>query len=580
MKILNQLLIAAFLMSAWACEHPKKEKITKDDRPLSLIASSSRQWTGITISPEGRMFVNFPRWSDDVPLSVAEIIDGKVVPFPNEAWNTFNGKNEAEHFTAVQSVVVDDRNFLWVLDPANPQFQGVLEGGPRLHLFNLDRDEFVKTIPFSRTTWSQNSYFNDLRIDTETGMIYITDSGAGGLIILNLNTGVSRKVLADHPSTQAETDYLVFENGLWKNQVHSDGIALSPDKKYLYYAALTAHSLYRIPTAALQNPTFNDEDLAHRVERVASIAAPDGMLFDNTGNLFMADLENEAVAVYNEERYFQFLKDPKIRWADTFAKDPEGNIYFTTSQINYAVSDRKDYEIYRINIQPKLPVNKGKILIALTSHAEMGQGGEPTGYFLSEVSHAYYTFLENGYEVAFVSPNGGEAPLTGMDTTDMQNRNFLKDDTAQKLVRNSIKASDINPKDYRAIYYAGGHGTMWDFPTDENLATISQVIYEDGGVVGAVCHGPSGLLPIKLSNGEYLIKGKKVNGFSNEEETAMKLEKTVPLLLEDALIERGGIFSKGPMWGDYSVADQRVVSGQNPASAHSVAQKMVDWLAK
>ncbi|BDD00298.1 L-dopachrome tautomerase-related protein [Persicobacter psychrovividus] len=587
MKVLHFYLLALlFTFSACADKQENKDAPSAStDDPLTLVASSKNQWTGITISPEGRMFVNFPRWSDNVPISVGEIVDGKVVPFPNKKWNDYqNTKKDEPHFIAVQSVVADEAGFLWVLDPANPKFTGVDNKGPRIHLFHLhgDHDEYVKTIYFDSSVYSQNSYFNDLRINHKNDMIYITDSGAGGLIILDLNTGVSRKILANHPSTHAETGYLKLKNGLWKRNIHADGIALSPDKKHLYYAALSGHSLYRISTEVLDHPAYNNENYVEHVERIASINAPDGMMFDQEGNLYLGDLENEAIAIYKEGYYFRWIKDRRIRWADTFAKDSKGNMYFTTSEINYGQEEQQTYAIYKLNQKPTLPKSKGKILLAITSHQKLGtsEDAKKTGYYLSEVSHAYYTFKAAGYEVEFVSPKGGKSYMDGVDTTDVQNARFLKDDQAQQKINNSFAAQDIKPKGYRAIYYAGGHGTMWDFPKSEPLANVAQQIYENGGVVGAVCHGPAGLLPVTLSNGKALIDGKKVNGFTNAEEKAVKLDKIVPFLLEDQLKAKGGIFEHGNKWEEFSVADQRVITGQNPASAEAVAEKMVEWLAK
>lgn len=135
-----------------------------------------------------------------------------------------------------------------------------------------------------------------------------------------------------------------------------------------------------------------------------------------------------------------------------------------------------------------------------------------------------------------------------------------------------MKPSEVKPNDYAAILYAGGHGTMWDFADNVTLAEIAAKIYENKGVVSAICHGPAGLVNIKLSNGKYLVDGKKINAFTNEEEVAVGLEKVVPFMLESKLIERGAKFEKSDLWQRHVTTDQRVVTGQNPQSAQGVGE--------
>src|SRR5512133_2756109 len=180
---------------------------------------------------------------------------------------------------------------------------------------------------------------------------------------------------------------------------------------------------------------------------------------------------------------------------------------------------------------------KKKILFVVTSHGIKGYTGKPTGYYLSEVSHPWKELRKAGYEIDFVSPKGGNPPVEGLDMKDPVNRDFWEDKVYHKKITNSMKPDQVKPEDYIAVYYAGGHGTMWDFPDNERLAEISAKIYENGGMVSAVCHGPSGFINLKLSNGKYLIEGKKINSFTNEEEIEIDLHKVVPFLLESKLIQ-------------------------------------------
>lgn len=222
--------------------------------------------------------------------------------------------------------------------------------------------------------------------------------------------------------------------------------------------------------------------------------------------------------------------------------------------------------------QQKLKKMEKKILFVVTSHSEKGSSGQKTGYYLGEVAHPWKVLTDAGYEIDFVSPKGGEAPVDGLDLNDPVNKEFWESKKYHQRITNSLKPSQVKASDYVAIYYAGGHGAMWDLPGDKAIAKIAAEIYENNGIVGAVCHGPAGLLNIQLSDGTYLLSGKKVNGFTNEEETIVGLTGVVPFLLEDQMKERGGKFEKSKPWEVHVVSDQRLVTGQNPQSATEVGK--------
>ena len=221
---------------------------------------------------------------------------------------------------------------------------------------------------------------------------------------------------------------------------------------------------------------------------------------------------------------------------------------------------------------------KKKILFVVTSHSEKGNTGQKTGYYLSEVAHPWKVLTDAGYEIDFVSPQGGNPPVDGFDLKDTENKEFWENEYYHNKITNSLKPSQVKASDYVAIYYAGGHGAMWDLPDNTEIAKIAADIYENHGVVGAVCHGPVGLVNIKLRDGSFLIAGKKVNGFTNEEETIVGLTGVVPFMLEDKMKERGGIFEKSAPWQVYVVSDQRLITGQNPQSATGVGEAMKDAL--
>jgi putative intracellular protease/amidase len=239
-------------------------------------------------------------------------------------------------------------------------------------------------------------------------------------------------------------------------------------------------------------------------------------------------------------------------------------------------STQAQSNISQFNVTKKMK----KVLFVVTSHDKKGSTEQPTGYYLSEVSHAWQALHEAGYEMDFVSPKGGKAPVDGLNLDDTINKAFWENPIYRQKVENTLKPSEVKANEYVAIYYAGGHGTMWDFADNTELAEIATKIYENNGVVGAVCHGPAGLVNIKLSNGEYLVAGKKINAFSNEEEIAVKLENVVPFMLETKLIERGAKFEKSGLWQAHITTDQRVVTGQNPASAKGVGEAMLAEIQK
>lgn len=219
-----------------------------------------------------------------------------------------------------------------------------------------------------------------------------------------------------------------------------------------------------------------------------------------------------------------------------------------------------------------------RVLFVLTSHDTLGTTGKETGFYLSEVSHPYAAFEKAGIEVEFVSPKGGKAPMIGIDLQDAVNKEFLDNSAKVAKVANTQSPDQIDPARYAAIFYAGGHGTMWDFSNNEPLDQVAAKIYEGGGVVGAVCHGPAGLVNIRLSDGSYLVAGKTVSSFTNEEEAAVGLSDTVPFLLESALVERGATHTKAPNFQTHVVVSDRLVTGQNPASATGVGEGMVKLL--
>lgn len=297
-----------------------------------------QQVTGVTVSTTGRIFVNFPRWRKGVENSVVEITkDNQKLAYPNEEWNSWEigSAVEDQKFVGVQSVVAFE-NMLYVLDTRSPLFGAVLDA-PRLFVFNLSDNKLEKTYLLQKGSYYPNSYINDLRVDKKNNKIYCTDSGRAGLIVLDMTSGKSIRVLDNHFSTKAEQSYLTFDNKKWENTINSDGIALDTKNDLLYFHALTGYSLYSVPTKVLANA--NNTEVEKSVKLVAKTAAPDGMILDENGTLYFADLENNKIMYRKQDGSIHTLVEgEKIRWADTFSIY-NNYLYFTNSRINEVTAD-------------------------------------------------------------------------------------------------------------------------------------------------------------------------------------------------------------------------------------------------
>jgi putative intracellular protease/amidase len=216
-----------------------------------------------------------------------------------------------------------------------------------------------------------------------------------------------------------------------------------------------------------------------------------------------------------------------------------------------------------------------KILIALTSHGQLGSTGRCTGFYLPEAAHPWKAFTDAHYAVDLVSVQGGHPPMDGVDPSDPVQQAFLNDPEMSVKLANTLNPDQVNPADYDAILYVGGHGVMWDFPESTRLAEIARDVYENDGVVAAVCHGPAGLVNIILSDGRYLVDGKEVAAFTNDEEATVGLAQDVPFLLQTQLEQRGAKHSAGPNFQPWVVHDGRLVTGQNPSSSTGVAKQVL-----
>lgn len=221
-----------------------------------------------------------------------------------------------------------------------------------------------------------------------------------------------------------------------------------------------------------------------------------------------------------------------------------------------------------------------RALIVVTSHAKLGDTGKPTGYYLPEVAHPYAALVARGIEVDIASIAGGTAPLdpSSLQLNDPVNKQFWETPATRAKLEQTQPLSKIDPGHYQAVLFAGGHGTMWDFPGSADVQRIAAGIYENGGVVAAVCHGPAALVDVKLPSGQYLVAGRQVAAFSDAEEEAAGLTKVMPFLLQTTLEQRGARYSKAALWKAHVQVDGRLVTGQNPASAAGVGAAVATLL--
>ena len=310
-----------------------------------LVAGFDQQVTGVAVSKTGRIFVNFPRWEKDVPVSVAEVMkDGSLKPYPNAEWNAWSNLKPlslADHFVCVQSVTVDPQGFLWVVDPAAPGNEFVKPGGVKLVKIDLNTNAVVKVIPFDATVAPQGSYMNDVRVSPDGKYAFLTDSGQrGALIVVDVAAGRARRVLDGDPRTQPEPGVVPRVDGHElrrpDNRIPSfaaDGIALDPAGQFVYWQALVGRTLYRVPTAALTGAA-SPAAVAAKVETLGTTNVADGLWMDEKGYLFITDPADNAVRMRAPDGTLTMVvQDDRLRWPDSMAEGADAAIYVTASHI-------------------------------------------------------------------------------------------------------------------------------------------------------------------------------------------------------------------------------------------------------
>lgn len=296
--------------------------------------------TGVTVSDQGRVFVSFPRWGDQVPFTVAEIVDGAPVPYPDADVNRWTGAEDPhDQLVSVQSVVVDPVGRLWLLDTGAPSFGPVIPGGAKLVEVDLETNRIVRVIrPTEAMT--PTTYLNDVRFDLSRGregFAYITDSQAvGALIVVDLATGESWAKLRGHTSTQATDQFRAIVQGVVRTgyTVGADGIALSPDGNLLYYCPLSSRRLYSVCTDVLRDRGVDDDAVAEHVTDHGDKGASDGLEMDTEGTLYTTAWEHSAVVKRSPQGgWSTVLHGPELLWPDTLALSSDGYLYVSINQL-------------------------------------------------------------------------------------------------------------------------------------------------------------------------------------------------------------------------------------------------------
>lgn len=331
--------------------------------------------TGVTVTETGRIFVNFPRWGDDVPFTVGEIRGNQVVPYPDAA---INRADNPQGFLSVQSVVADGQGKVWILDTAAPEFSAPIPGRARLVAVDLATNRIAKSIVFPSEVILPSTYVNDMRFDFRTGQagtIYVTDSsvsGPGAIIVVDIASGRAMRRLSGDVSTSVDKSFVpVVEGKTMMNRaadgktspfgVASDGIALSADGNTLYFSPLSSRHLYAVPTPLLRDPAATDARIASAVKDLGEKGASDGLEADADGAVYATDYEHNGVRKRLPDGGWEtIVHDPRALWPDTMSIGPDGYLYFTANQLHRMPGFNggkdlrsKPYSLFRVKIDAK-----------------------------------------------------------------------------------------------------------------------------------------------------------------------------------------------------------------------------------
>ncbi len=370
-RLMLSAMVAGTLLAGAAQAATATPSIGKIERVAEFHGAMP---TGVTVSETGRIFINFPKWGDQVDYTVAEVRDGKTHAYPSAAFNR-ESADPARGLISVQSVVADGRGRLWILDTAAPGFAAPKAGGAKLVAVDLKTDQVVKTVVFPADVILPTTYVNDVRFDFRQGregVAYITDSslaGPGAIIVLDLASGKASRRLSGSSFTAAEPGFVPRVEGKvmattgpdGKTQpfkVASDGIALSPDGATLYFTALSSRTLYAVPTALLRDPAVGEAELEKAVRNLGEKGASDGIEADAAGAVYAGDYEHNAIRkLAPGGQWTTIAQGPDMLWPDTMSIGPDGYLYVMANQLHRQAGfnggadlRRQPYRLLRVKI--------------------------------------------------------------------------------------------------------------------------------------------------------------------------------------------------------------------------------------
>lgn len=359
MKLTGSILVLSALSMATMAQKQNNPALTP------VFQDNTYQLTGVAVSKSGRIFTNYPHWSDTYTSALVEVgPNNKKNPFPNAEWNNWKpGEDVQKHWICVQAVVIDDQDMMWVVDPASPKQKGVVDKGQKLVKINLKTNQVTRVFPLATAT-SSNSYINDVRVDTKSGFAYLTNSTEGGIVIVDLKSGKARQVLQGTRFVTADPDYKMKINGALLQRdgkpfhVNSDGIALNPNGTQLYFKSLTDNQLFIVPTIYLRDEKLSPSQLSAKVRSLGHFTTTDGIAMDKKGNLFLGDVEKRRIVQITPDLKMNVITDdPKLIWPDSYHITDDNYLYISSSmidqqpQFHQGISQRKlPYTIYKIKL--------------------------------------------------------------------------------------------------------------------------------------------------------------------------------------------------------------------------------------